>query len=107
MTEFVIIVNGDTVELRAGLFLVELLWGSSEVLIGFPPFVAVRLQFYNFVHIKWAVLRLDVGYVFSRQDFQVVVPFVLQPFKEPQIYRVADVLADASVETPHHGPVFL
>ena len=78
------------------MFLVESLWESSELFIRFPPSVVVRLQFRNFIHVKWAVLRIEVGDIFSRQDLQVVVPCVLQLFKELQIKRIANFLADAS-----------
>ena len=68
MAELAIVVDGDAVELEAGSFLIESLWESSEFFIGFPPSVVVHLQFRDFVHVEWAVIRLEVGDVFSRQD---------------------------------------
>ena len=64
-------------------------------------------QLRNFVHMEQAVICLEVGDVFSRQDLQVVVPCMLQRFEELQIYRVTDVLADSSAENPHPIPVSL
>ena len=67
------------------MLLVESLWESSEVFIRFPPSVLVRLQFCEFFYVKRAVIRLEVGDVFLRQEIQVVVPRMLQQLEELQI----------------------